>query len=156
MNRPPQPRLVPKLVAKPLRAGERDALALALVKAGLPADDVDAPGRLFFRFETVNQLLAGYGGLEVLGDIALLRSVVTLPPLRRRGIGRAIVLGLETEAALRRCDAVYLLTTDAQEFFGKLGYRKCARAGVPAAIRGTTQFATLCPATADVLVKRIG
>ncbi len=156
MSRPPQPLIVPKLVAKPLHAGERDAMAQALAKAGLPADDVDAPGRLFWRFETRNQLLTGYGGLEILGDVALLRSVVTLPPLRRRGIGRAIVLALEAEAALHRCSAVYLLTTDAQAFFGTLGYRKCARDDVPAAIRETTQFATLCPATADVLVKRIG
>src|SRR5438105_3584729 len=85
-------RPIPKLVARPLRPDEREIMAHALVKAGLPADDLEAPGRLFWRFETLNQLLAGFGGLEIAGQVALLRSLVTLPPLRGRGIGRAIVI----------------------------------------------------------------
>jgi N-acetylglutamate synthase-like GNAT family acetyltransferase len=149
-------RSIPKLIARPLRPGERDAMAQALVKSALPADDLDQPDRLFWRFETLNQLLAGYGGLEIHGDAALLRSVLILPPLRGRGMGRAIVIALETEAALHHCKAVHLLTRDAQRFFESLGYAKCPREQVPDAIRGTRQFTTLCPATADVLIKRIG
>ena len=149
-------RALPKLLVRPVRDGERDVMAHALRNASLPADDLDAPGRLLFRFETPNGLLAGFGGLELFGDVGLLRSIVTLPPLRGRGMGRAIVLSLETEAAAHRCDVLYLLTTTAQDFFGKLGYRVSERDNVPAAIRQTTQFATLCPDTAAVLVKRIG
>jgi N-acetylglutamate synthase-like GNAT family acetyltransferase len=149
-------RAFPKLIVRPLRDGERDVMAHALRNAGLPADDLDAPGRLFFRFETPNGLLAGFGGLELFDGVGLLRSIVALPPLRGRGFGHAIVSALETEAAAHRCDVLYLLTTGAQDFFGKLGYRVSARDDVPAAIRQTAQFAMLCPATAAVLMKRIG
>jgi N-acetylglutamate synthase-like GNAT family acetyltransferase len=147
---------LPKLIAKPLPPGERLALARALVKAGLPADDVDATGRLFWRFETEDRVLpVGYGGLEAHGRDALLRSVLVLPPARNRGVGRAIVRLLEVEAMTLKCRAAWLITADAAPFFERLGYTPCDRAKVPAAIRATKQFATLCPASATVMTKRL-
>ena len=59
----------------------------------------------------------GFGGLEIFGDQALLRSVVTLPPVRNRGIGTAIVSTLEAEARIRGCLAVWLATDQAAAFF---------------------------------------
>jgi N-acetylglutamate synthase-like GNAT family acetyltransferase len=136
----------------PLAVFERDALRAALAKAGLPAEDVDRPEHLFWRFE-IGDMPVGFGGLEPYRDVALLRSVVTLPPLRRRGIGRAIVEVLETEAMARNARAVYLLTSDAAPFFARLGYAPCGRDDVPPAIRATSQFTTLCPQTATVMCK---
>ena len=148
-------RKAPKLVARPLRSGERRGLRSVLAKAGLPVDDLDAPGRWFWRFETVDEVPAGFGGLEVYGQDGLLRSIITLPPVRDRGIGGAIVAALEFEAQLLGCRAFWLLTSSATGFFDRLGYAKCDRAVVPEAIRATEQFAALCPASADVLVKRL-
>ena len=90
------------LVAMPLAAWERDGLAAALQGAGLPTDDLAEPGRLFWRFETAETEPVGFGGLEILHGDALLRSIVTLPPLRKRGIGAAIVASLEEEARQHR------------------------------------------------------
>ena len=70
-----------------------------------------------------------------------MRSAVILPPLRGRGIGSALVAQLENEAA--------------SGFFDRLGYAKCNRAVVPQKIRDTRQYEALCPANADVLVKRL-
>ena len=53
------------LVATPLASWERECLKAALVKAGLPADDVAEPGSLFWRFETRVDIPAGFGGLEM-------------------------------------------------------------------------------------------
>ncbi len=97
----------------------------------------------------------GFGGLEIHGEDALLRSLVILPPLRSRGLGAAVVAQLENEAALHGCRAVWLLTEAASGFFDRLGYAKCDRAVVPPKIRETREFAALCPAGADVLVKRL-
>src|SRR6516164_9114718 len=94
---------MPKLTAHPLRAGERGALMAALARAKLPTADVEAPGRLFWRFETRDEVPVGFGGLEVHGDDALLRSLVTLPPVGGRDIGTAIVAALEFEARLHKC-----------------------------------------------------
>ena len=63
----------------------------------------------------------GFGGLEIHGADALLRSVVTLPQLRRIGMGTAIVSALEVEARARQCRAIYLLTASEAKFFGRLG-----------------------------------
>jgi N-acetylglutamate synthase-like GNAT family acetyltransferase len=145
----------PRLFAHPLKLGERGALSKALVKARLPVDDLEAPGPLFWRFETADCIPVGFGGLEIHGEDALLRSLLILPPLRSRGIGAAVVAQLENEAALHGCRAVWLLTEAASGFFDRLGYAKCDRAMVPQKIRETPQFAALCPASADVLVKRL-
>src|SRR6516225_1695212 len=77
------------LLATPLAAWERDG-----VKAGLPADDVGDARLLFWRFETTD-IPVGFGGLEIHGSDALLRSLVTLPPLRQIGMGAAMVAVLE-------------------------------------------------------------
>ena len=143
----------PHLNAIPLASWEREGVAAALRRAGLPADDVDAPGRLFWRFEGDDLTPVGFGGLEVHGDDALLRSVVTMPPLRRRGIARAIVAALEAEARIAGCGAIWLLTTSQAPLFDRLGYKACERADVPPSIRATQQFVALCPTSATVMTK---
>jgi amino-acid N-acetyltransferase len=153
MKNPARP---PKLAAVALALGERAGLAAALRRAELPAADVDEPGHLFWRFETRDGLPVGFGGLEIHGRTALLRSMMTLPPVRGQGIGRAMVAALEREAAEHKCRAVWLLTTGPTDFFERLGYMVRKRADVPAAIRRTAQFSTLCPASAVVMAKRIG
>jgi N-acetylglutamate synthase-like GNAT family acetyltransferase len=146
---------MPKLMAHPLRSGERAALKAALAKAKLPTEAIEAPGRLFWRFETRDEVPVGFGGIEVHGENALLRSLVTLPPVRSRGIGAAIVAAPEFEARLHGCRSLWLITTTAADFFGRLGFARVERAVVPAAIRDTAEFSTLCPASAEVLMKRL-
>ena len=80
-----------RLLATPLAAWERDGLKAALLKVRLPADDVGDARLLFWRFETVEDIPVGFGGLEIHGSDALLRSLVTLPPLRQIGMGAAMV-----------------------------------------------------------------
>jgi N-acetylglutamate synthase-like GNAT family acetyltransferase len=145
----------PKLITCPLLIGERSALAAALKNSKLPIEDIEAPGRLFWRFETVDNVSVGFGGLELYAGDALLRSIVALPPVRGKGFGSAIVAALEAEAELRSCRSLWLISTSAAEFFDRLGYVKCDRAAVPSAISTTTEFAALCPANADVLVKHL-
>ena len=147
---PPGP---PKLIPKPLPHGERGVLARTLAKAKLPAADVDHPGRLFWRFEDPDQVPLGYGGLEVHGKDALLRSVLTLPPAQGRGVGCAMVAALEVEAAALACRSIWLLTLDAAPFFARLGYAACPRETAPEAIRATEQWQSLCPASATLMSK---
>jgi N-acetylglutamate synthase-like GNAT family acetyltransferase len=150
--RPVEPS-VPKVMARPLSFEEREELRLALQKTQLPTDDIDEPGRLFWRFERRDQVPVGFGGLEVYGKDALMRSVLTSPLARKRGIGRAIVSGLELEAFVAGCRAIWLATTSAAGFFERLGYERRDRGEVPAAILQTRQLASLCPASATVMTK---
>jgi amino-acid N-acetyltransferase len=144
-----------RLLATPLAAWERDGLKAALAKAQLATEDVEDPAHLFWRFETYEDIPVGFGGLELHGSDALLRSVVTLPPLRHVGMGTAIVAALETEALARKCRAIYLLTTSQAGFFRRLGYADCARNAIPEAVRSSAQFTSLCPESATAMVKRV-
>jgi len=143
-----------RLIHTPLAVWEREGLKAALVRAGLPADDVGDPYLLAWRLETYEDVPVGFGCLEIYGDDALLRAVVTLPPLRQIGMGAAIVDVLEAEVRARRCRAIYLLTASEADFFGRLGYAPCTQNDVPAAVRESRQFTAPCPATATVMMKR--
>jgi amino-acid N-acetyltransferase len=144
-----------RLFAQPLAVWERDGLAAALTKAKLPSDDISTEGPSFWRFTTEDDVPVGFGGLEMHGRDALLRSIVILPPVRRQGAGRTIVGLLETEAALRGASAVWLLTTETAAFFEQLGYAACDRAQAPQAIRATAEFACLAPTSASMMRKSL-
>jgi amino-acid N-acetyltransferase len=145
-------RATPKLTRIPLASWERGGVIAALKKSGLPADDVEAPGRMFWRFEIGDMVPVGFGGLEVHKPHALLRSIITLPPLRGRRLGRAIVGEIEAEARIAGCRTAWLLTSS-PDYFAELGYVACERAKVPEAIRATQQYSVLCSASATVMTK---
>ena len=144
-----------RLLATPLAPWERDGLRAALTKTGLPADDVADPRLYFWRFETYEDVPVGFGGMGIHDSDAVLRSIVTLPPVRQLGMGGAIVAKLEDEARAHKCHAIYLVTTSEEEFFADHGYAPCKRGEVPAAVRASGEFAAL-PASASVMmVKRL-
>jgi amino-acid N-acetyltransferase len=144
----------PALFALPLATWERDGLKAALARAGLPADDVEHDGPLFWRFER-DDVPVGFAGIEVHGTDAVLRSLITLPPVRQQGIGGAMIDKMEVEARARGASAIYLLTNDGVSFFAKRGYAPCRRNGLPAAIAATALFARLCPASATAMMKQV-
>ena len=121
----------------PLAVGERSAMGKALRLAALPADDLeDECARVRRRRDGV---MAGYGGLEIHGDDALVRSIIVEPLRRRRGAGQAIVERLLAEAAELGAERAYLLTTNACAYFATLGFAAVARADAPATILATRQ-----------------
>ena len=145
-RRPPIP------TALPLAVWERDGLAAALARAGLPTGDIQSDGPMFWRFEN-EDVPVGFGGLQIFGDQALLRSVVTLPPVRNRGIGTAIVATLEAEARIRGCRAMWLVTDQAAAFFRGRGYRAGERSEAPESIREAAAF--VHPQAAAAMMKRL-
>ena len=123
------------LMIRPLVVGEREALASVLAREHLPADGLDERSCLFWRFDTMQDVPLGFGGIELHGSDALLRSVVTLPPVRHRGIGAAIVTVLETEATIAGCHAIYVLANRG-DLFERLGYGVCDPERVPRFLAG--------------------
>lgn len=95
----------------------------------------------------------GIVGLEIYGEVALLRSLAVASDFRGRGCGQALVAEAERYAHSRGVTEVYLLTTTAEGFFDRLGYRKTDREGAPAPIRQTEQFSGLCPTSSALMVK---
>ena len=130
----------------------QDGLRRALDQAGLPTDDLDAPGRAFFRLgDELGPI--GYVGLKQAGEDALLRSLVVLQGRRSSGHGACLVAELERVARSGGTMRLQLLTTGAAPFFRRLGYRDESRAEAPSAIAATAQFTALCPSSATYLIK---
>ncbi len=99
--------------------------------------------------------VVGAIGLQNAGGAGLLRSLVVLPSLHRQGRGAARVAAVERLAARRGIDDMYLLTTTGPGFFALLDYLRVDRASAPPAVQQTEQFATLCPASAVCMHKRL-
>jgi len=133
----------PRLVAVPLRPVDFDALKAALHGGHLPVNDLDQPGRWFWRFETPEELPVGFAGIEVHGQNGLLHSLVTLPPLRGRGCGSAMVTRLEFEAQLLGCAALWVVAPSTADFFTRLGFAPCEPGAAPEAIARTQSPAEL-------------
>lgn len=139
--------------ATPLPEPTPDLIAV-LEAAGLPTDDLQEPGRRFYRFEDDAGLI-GYGGLEQIGHDALIRSMVVVDARRGGGLGAEVLSWLEASAAEQKATALYLLTTTATSFFQRQGYVVLPRSAAPAAIAASRQFNTLCPASAAFMFKEL-
>ncbi|WP_454703074.1 arsenic resistance N-acetyltransferase ArsN2 [Agrobacterium burrii] len=132
--------------------GHEDELRGALENADLPTDDLDDAGRTFFRIARGVDTV-GFGGYELHGDNALLRSVVIMPANRHKGLGRRATDLLMRRAYAEGARIGYLLTTTAAPFFETLGFTPIDRTTAPTAILQTRQAASLCPASATLLAK---
>ncbi|MEM7610451.1 MAG: arsenic resistance N-acetyltransferase ArsN2 [Pseudomonadota bacterium] len=130
-------------------------VAQLLDEAGLPSEDLASLDPTDFIGCGAPDAPDGVIGLQVLGNVGLLRSLAVTSAVQGQGCGQALVAALEQHAARRGLVSLYLLTTTATNFFESLGYRQVDRANVPDAIRATSEFSQLCPDTADLLMKPI-
>ena len=126
-----------------------DAGLIAALRAeGLPAPDV---GRYFSADHY--SAVVGYVGLEGEGRDLLLRSLVVLADRKARGLGARVLAATEVAAGALAAARLHLLTTAAEPFFARNGYRAASRQSAPEAIRRTREFAGLCPASTAYLTK---
>ena len=139
---------------RPARSGDYLAICALLADQGLPFDDITAEGvpRFYVATATDGSLL-GCVAIEQYEADALLRSVAVVPITRGMGLGATLVQRAEFEAAASGVRRLFLLTTSADGYFANMGYRSVPRGDAPSEIQRTSQFATLCPASAVCMVK---
>lgn len=128
------------------------AIERLLTASGLPLDGVREALPGFVVAEADGELV-GVAGLEVCCDNALLRSVAVADSWRSRGLGRALVTRVISDAEASGIRALYLLTTTAESYFPSFGFRPIARDEVPEDVRGTAEFRSACPASATVMCR---
>lgn len=139
-----------------IRSGQGADLAAVraiLQGAGLPTADLTSAEALRFWVLEVGQSLIGVVGLERFGAFALLRSLTVALNYRQRGIGRQLVARLEREARADGVEQLMLLTETAEKFFREIGYEVIDRLQVPAEIKQSAEFRSLCPASAVCMSK---
>ena len=135
-------------------ASPRDlpAVERLLAASQLPLDGVREALPTFVVAEWGDDIV-GVAGLEVCCDNALLRSVAVADAWRSRGLGRALVSRVVSDAEARGIRALYLLTTTAERYFPSFGFREITRAEVPQDIRETSEFTSACPSSATVMCR---
>ena len=139
------------------RATQLDAEAVEtlLTASSLPLDGVREALSCSIVAED-HASLVGVAGIEacgIRGDHALLRSVAVVPAWRDRGLGRTLVTRAIAMAEERGVNALYLLTTTAENYFPSFGFETTPRDAVPDDVRQSAEFQGACPASATVMVR---
>ena len=141
-----------------MRAGglpDLPAVVRLLQAAGLPTADLRGAPAFDLWVIEADAALIGAIGLKRFEKSALLRSLVVVPEYRRHGLGRQLVEQLERVARMSGIDRLVLLTETAEGFFAGLGYSVTDRESVPAAVKGSAEFRTLCPVSAACMTKSL-
>jgi N-acetylglutamate synthase-like GNAT family acetyltransferase len=81
----------------------------------------------------------GVVGIEPILDAALIRSLYVVEPYRDRGIGSQLVTSARKAAHTRGARRLYLFSTEAGQFFQRLGFEAAPVAELTAALKGTPQ-----------------
>lgn len=141
---------------RPATETDRPTLISLLQQASLTTDDLPvdiSPFLLAFSNQSAGAEgeLIGAAGIELLGEVGLLRSVAVAPDYQGHYIGQTLVDGLMQAAEHNGLTDLYLLTTTADGFFERLGFERIPRDDVPDEVRQTPQFSTGCPDSAVVM-----
>lgn len=125
-----------------------------LESSQLPVSDL-GPKVLLFGEQREGRLV-GVVGLERHGAVGLVRSLAVDPEHRGNGLGVRLVEKLEDFAISLGVHSLFLLTTTAEQFFARRGYGRIPRDSAPAEIKGTEEFASICPSSSAFMGKRLG
>lgn len=136
----------------PASTADTAAVVALLRSCELPADDIADHLDEVLVARDGDEIVATIG-LEPFGDVGLLRSLAVAPRWRGRGLGDGLCHRLEERAVVLGLRRLYLLTTTASAYFARRGWREVERDRVPAAIRATREFSSLCPASAVVMFR---
>lgn len=123
-----------------------------LAASGLPTDDLTAQHLEHFIVCRVGGTIVGTVGLEPLGAIGLLRSLAVAPERRGRRLAHELWARCQERAWASGIKRLYLLTTTAERLFARWGFQRIPREQAAAAVKGTTEFTSMCPSTAAVMV----
>jgi len=133
---------------------QRAAITALLKAEHLPAEDLPPSLDHFFVVEQEGAVV-GAIGLEAYGQVGLLRSMVVDKASRGQSLAAQLVTELERYAAALGLHTLYLLTETADQYFEKKGYERIHRAEVPEALKASTEFSHVCPASATVMKKAL-
>ncbi|WP_347261989.1 arsenic resistance N-acetyltransferase ArsN2 [Rudaea sp.] len=122
-------------------------------EAGLPIADITPEHLAHFFVARIDSRVVGTVGLEIHGTEALLRSLAVAPAQRGMQIGEALVEAIESYAETQSIGSLTLLTTTADQYFERLGYRRIDRVNASQSLQHTAEFARLCPASAVCMTK---
>lgn len=135
---------------------ERDALpevVALLQESSLPVAGVAENFPSFLVARAKDGRLTGCIGLEVYGDVGLLRSLAVASSERGSGLGTKLVSGLFDLARSKGVETLYLLTTTAEGYFPRFGFERLSREEADPKLEASAELRGACPASA-ILMRR--
>ncbi|HEX6160903.1 MAG TPA: arsenic resistance N-acetyltransferase ArsN2 [Thermoanaerobaculia bacterium] len=132
----------------PATAADLEPIKALLLSANLPTDGVEDHWKTFIVARDGEGTLVGCGGAEAYQFAALIRSIAVRPDYRSQGVGRRIVRQLLDRLASRGLREFYLLTTTAEAYFKKRGFKTIDRDEVHPQLLSSREFQGACPDTA--------
>jgi amino-acid N-acetyltransferase len=139
---------------RPATAADYNQLIGLLQAESLPVVDIDTGLPHFFVATESPVIVAGIG-MEHYGEAALLRSMVTAPAYRGRGLASALIDTLFDYARKKGVRTVYIVTTTAEMYFLEKGFEKIERSSVDRQVLQSAEFNGLCPSTAAIMRRLI-
>lgn len=131
-------------------AADLEPIKALLTANDLPTAGVDEHWKTFVVARAGDQVV-GCAGAEAYQFAALIRSVAVHPDYRSHGIGRRLVRQLLDRLASRGLREFYLLTTTAEEYFRKRGFKTIDRDEVHPQLLSSREFQDACPSTATCM-----
>ena len=139
-----------------MKSAQLEQIKILLRQSSLPYEDLEKAAWFRLLGISQNSALIAAAGLERCEDALLLRSVITHPDYRNQGFGGQLIEALHKAAKECGYEEVWLLTTDAGNYFANQhGYETTDRSVAPVSIQNSAQFSALCPADAWLMRKRL-
>jgi len=138
----------------PASGGDFDAIKRLLVASLLPSRDVGETRQRFI-VASENGRLIGCAGLQVAGQDGLVRSMAVHWTRRNAGLGTRLHDRLLFEAVLAGVRTLYVVTTTAEDFFARHGFKKVSAQAVPAELRASDEFTAFVPGGGAVMSRTV-
>ncbi len=139
-----------EITITPARAEDVEAIQELLLESALPVAGVEDHWKTFLVARD-GDAMVGCGGAEAYQFAALIRSIAVRPEYRSHGIGRRLVRQLLDRLASRGLREFYLLTTTAEDYFKKRGFKTIDRDEVHPQLLSSHEFQDACPSTATCM-----
>lgn len=103
---------------------EREEIKSILLECDIKASDSDiANGAKDAMIVELDDLIVGYGSLDIYSDIAILKLVCVLPKYQNQGLGDGLVRALINYADRRNVKKMYIVHKEKVEYFKRFGFK---------------------------------
>jgi amino-acid N-acetyltransferase len=144
--------MMPEFTIENANAQQKQVIISLLSGNNLPVEDLPSSLDNFLVAIAADNII-GAIGLERHENFGLLRSLVVREGFRNNKVASHLIQQLESKATRSGIRHIYLFTETAPLYFEGKGYKKISRGEVPGAIQASSEFASVCPASAIVMTK---
>ncbi|MDF3822918.1 arsenic resistance N-acetyltransferase ArsN2 [Leptospira sp. 96542] len=134
---------------------EQEGIFRILEKHNLPTNDIRPNKLIKFIVAKFNNEIVGSVALELYDNLAMLRSLCVDEKYRSDNVGSSLVNKILDTARNANVTDVYLLTTTADKYFIKFGFKETNRTLAPEPIQNSSQLAEVCPSSAIFMHKKL-